>query len=183
MNAWRGAETNVIDAAEKLVLPGFNDAHVHFLDGSRELTNVSLKDAKTPEEFARRIAEHASKLGKGEWVLGGNWDDQAFTTPRLPTRQDVDALTTNTGVFVTRYDGHMSLANSYVLKLAGITANTPDPPGGTIVRDAQGNPTGILKDAAMDPVYKVMPKMSHDRLLDVMRQGVKYTASVGVTSV
>jgi predicted amidohydrolase YtcJ len=183
IEAWRGPGTEVIDAGEHLLLPGFNDSHVHFVDGSAQLTNVQLKDAASIDDFSQRIADYAKKLAPGEWVLGGNWDDQGFAEPRLPTRQDIDKLTPNTPVFVTRYDGHMSVANSAALRLAGVTAKTKDVPGGVIVRDKRGEPTGLLKDAAMSYVYKVIPPLSRERLLATIRAGLLYAASVGVTSV
>ena len=127
IEAWHGPATRVIDASGRRVLPGFNDSHVHFFEGSARLAQVKLKDARSPEELARRIAEHARALPRGEWVLGGTWDDQAFERPRLPTRQDVDALTPETPVFVERYDGHMALANGVALRLAGITARDTGP--------------------------------------------------------
>ena len=183
IEAWRGPGTEVIDAGDHLLVPGFNDSHVHFVDGSSQLTNVQLKDARSPEEFGQRIGEYAKKLGPGEWVLGGNWDDQAFAEPRLPTKEDIDKFAPNTPVFVTRYDGHMSVANSAALRLAGVTAKTKDIPGGVIVRDKRGEPTGVLKDAAMAYVFKVVPPMSHDARLRTVRAGLKYAASIGVTSV
>lgn len=183
VDPWRGPGTKVIDAHGRLLLPGFNDSHVHFLSGGEQLDNVDLKDADTPQEFARRIGERAQKTPKGEWILGGNWDDQRWTPPRLPTRQDIDAVTRNAPVFVSRYDGHMALANSVALKLAGITAKTPDPPGGTIVRDEQGNPTGALKDAAMDYVDRVIPAMTRERRLRAIQRALQHAAQMGVTSV
>jgi predicted amidohydrolase YtcJ len=183
VDAWRGPNTKVIDAAGKLVLPGFNDAHVHFVSGGEQLDNLQLKDVTNPQEFARRIAERAKITPQGEWVQGGNWDETKWNPPNMPTKEMIDALTPNTPVFVSRYDGHMGLANSVALRLAGITAQTPDPPGGTIVHDAQGNPTGALKDAAMDPIYKVIPPLSHDRRVKVVKRALAYAASVGVTSV
>jgi len=183
IDAWHGSETAVIDAGGKLVLPGFNDAHVHFMDGSAGLFNVELKDAGSPEEFTSRIAEQAKKTPKGEWIVGGDWDDQAFKVPQLPTRQMIDAVTPDHPVFVNRYDGHMSLANSLALKLAGVTSKTPEPPGGVIVRDKDGNPTGILKDAAKNLVEKVVPPMSKDRRLRVLKRGLRHAASLGLTSV
>jgi predicted amidohydrolase YtcJ len=183
VDAWRGPNTKVIDAAGKLVLPGFNDAHVHFVSGGEQLDNVQLKDVTNPQEFARRIAERAKVTPQGEWVQGGNWDETKWDPPNMPTKEMIDALTPDTPVFVSRYDGHMGLANSVALRLAGITAETPDPPGGTIVHDAQGNPTGALKDAAMDPIYKVIPPLSHDRRVKVVKRALAYAASVGVTSV
>jgi predicted amidohydrolase YtcJ len=183
MDAWRGANTKVIDAAGKLVVPGFNDAHVHFVDGSSSLTEVQLKYAKSLQDFAQRIGDYAKQLPKGEWVTGGNWDEESFTTPEMPTRQTIDALTPNTPVFVSRYDGHMALANSAALKLAGVDAKTPDVPGGVIVRDKNGNPTGLLKDAAMNYVYKVIPPRTMEQRLRLIRAGMQHAASVGVTSI
>lgn len=183
IDRWRGSATQVMDAEGKLVLPGFNDSHVHLLMGSATLTNVQLKDADSPEEFARRLGEHARKVPKGEWIQGGDWDDQAFKTPKLPTRQMIDAVTPDHPVFLNRYDGHMSLANSLALRLAGVTAATKDVPGGQIVRDAAGQPTGVLKDAAMGYVNKVIPPMSAEKRLRILKQGLAYAASLGVTSV
>ncbi len=180
---WRGSNTRVINAAGRRVVPGFNDAHVHFVDGGRQLDNVDLKDADTPEEFARRIAERAKITPGGEWILGGDWDDQRWTPARLPTRALIDPVTPSTPVFVNRYDGHMSLANSAALQLAGVTAQTPDPPGGTIVRDAQGNPTGVLKDAAMGFVDRMIPRMTPERRLHAVKRALDHAASLGVTSV
>lgn len=183
IDAWRGTATRVVDAGGKLLLPGFNDAHVHFSSAGANLDNVGLNDAATPEEFARRIGEYAGKLPKGEWVLGGNWDEQRWAKPDLPTKDLIDAATPSTPVFVNRHDGHMSLANSVALKLAGVTAKTPDPPGGEIVRDAQGRPTGILKDAAQNYVWRVMPPMSTERRTRAVKRALAHAASVGVTSV
>jgi len=180
---WRGSTTREINAGGRRVVPGFNDAHVHFVDGGRQLDNVDLKDADTPEEFARRIGERAKITLAGEWILGGDWDDQRWTPARLPTKELIDAVTPTTPVFVNRYDGHMSLANSAALKIAGVTVQTSDPPGGTIVRDAQGNPTGVLKDAAMSYVDRVIPPMTPDRRLHAVKRALEHAASIGVTSV
>ena len=183
VESWHGPQTRVIDAAGKLLLPGFNDAHVHFVSGGMQLDNIQLNDASTPQEFARRIGERAKITPKGEWILGGNWDETKWNPPNMPTKELIDALTPDTPVFVSRYDGHMGLANSVALRLAGITAKTPDPPGGTVVRDARGNPTGALKDAATDYIDKVIPPLTHDQRLKIVKRALGYAASVGVTSV
>ncbi|MGI9104329.1 MAG: amidohydrolase [Terriglobales bacterium] len=183
MDTWRGPKTRVIDAHGRLVLPGFNDAHVHFIAGGLQLDSVELKDAATPEEFARRIAERAKITPKGEWILGGGWDEQRWNTPQLPTRQLIDPSTANTPVFVTRYDGHMGLANTVALSRAHITAKTPDPPGGSIVRDAAGKPTGVLKDAAMNLLDKAIPPASHERLVRAAKRALAHAVRFGVTSV
>jgi len=115
--------------------------------------------------------------------MGGNWDETKWNPPDIPTKEMIDAVTPDTPVFVSRYDGHMGLANSLALRLAGITANTPDPPGGMIVHDAHGNPTGALKDAATDYIDKVVPPLSHDQRVKVVRRALAHAASLGVTSV
>src|SRR5918912_199460 len=143
MDVWRGEKTKMIDGAGRLLLPGFNDAHVHFVSGGMQLDSVNLRDAASPEEFRDRIARRAARY-PNEWITGGDWDEEKWNPPHLPTKELIDAVTPNTPVFVNRYDGHESLANSVALNKAGITAKTPNPPGGEIVRDAQGNPTGVL---------------------------------------
>jgi predicted amidohydrolase YtcJ len=183
VQGWRGASTRVIDAAGKLVLPGFNDAHVHFVSGGQQLDAVDLNDATTAEEFVKRVAQQASKTPKKQWITGGDWDETKWSPAQLPTKEMIDAVTPDNPVFLNRYDGHMSLANSIALRLAGVTASTPDPPGGSIVRDAQGNPTGALKDAAMGYVFKVIPPLSHDQRLHAVQRALSHAASLGVTSV
>jgi predicted amidohydrolase YtcJ len=182
IDRWRGPATTVVDADGRRLVPGFNDAHVHLVDGGTELENVDLKDADSPAEFARRIAERA-RGRPGEWILGGEWDDQRWSPPALPTRELIDDRTNGTPVFVTRYDGHMALANSAALGRAGVTEATADPPGGVIVRDGRGFPTGVLKDAAMELVARVVPKMTPDQRLHAVKRALQHAATVGVTSV
>lgn len=178
-----GPQTRVIDLQGRRVVPGFNDAHVHFFNGGAGLASVQLRDAKTPQEFANRIASFATKIPQGRWVLEGNWDHENWSPAALPTRQLIDALTPNNPVFVQRLDGHMALANSVALKLAGITRATPDPPGGMIVRDEAGEPTGVLKDAAMNAVYKVVPEPTAEEIAEAVKAALRYAAENGVTSV
>ena len=183
LSAWRGPATRVIDAAGARVLPGFNDSHVHFMGGGLQLDHVDLRQAPSPREFARLIGERVQKTPAGEWVLGGDWDDQLWGPPALPTRQILDPVSPATPVFVNRFDGHMAVANSAALKLAGVTAATPDPPGGVIVRDAAGNPTGLLKDAAMGLVNRVVPPLTPARRAQALTRALDHAASLGVTSV
>ncbi len=183
-----GAATRLIDAQGQLVLPGFNDAHVHFLSGGFQLSSVDLRDADTPQEFSDRIRRFAEKLPSGRWITGGDWDHERWANVNgsapLPTKELIDRFTPNTPVFVSRLDGHMALANSLALKLAGVTRETPDPPGGLIVRDAKtGEPTGVLKDAAMSYVWKVVPESSFEEKLAAARAATEHAARLGVTSV
>jgi predicted amidohydrolase YtcJ len=178
-----GKGTRVVDLHGRLALPGFNDAHVHLIDGGAHLAGVQLRDAMTEEELRERIRRFAMTLKPGRWITGGDWDHQNWTPARLPTRHLIDGATAENPVFINRLDGHMCLANTLALKAAGITKETPDPPGGTIVRDAQGEPTGILKDAAMDPVYAIIPDMSEEEITEALRAAMKYASENGVTSV
>lgn len=164
-----GPATRTIDAKKRLVLPGFNDAHTHFLSGGFQLASVDLRDADTPQEFASRIRDFAAKTPKGRWITGGDWDHERWPEAKLPTKELIDSFTTETPVFVSRLDGHMALANSATLKLAGVTRETLDPPGGMIVRDQNGEPTGVLKDAAMSFVWKVKPPDSFADLVILSR--------------
>jgi predicted amidohydrolase YtcJ len=178
-----GPKTRVVDLAGRLVVPGFNDAHVHFLDGGFGLLSVDLRPAKSEAEFAKRLGDHAKTLPKGTWIQQGNWDHEAWPSKALPTRQTIDAVTPDHPVFVSRLDGHMALANSLALKLAGVTRDTQDVEGGTIVRDAAGEPTGVLKDNAQELVGRVIPEASREMNLRAARAGLKEAARVGVTTI
>lgn len=179
-----GARTRVIDAGRKLVLPGFNDAHVHFLMGGFQLSSVDLRDTKSSEEFAARLGQFAERHPKGRWITGGDWDHERWPGTPLPTKEMIDPTTQETPVFVSRLDGHMALGNSLALKLAGVTRETKDPPGGLIVRAPQtGEPTGLLKDAAMALVDRVIPGRTFAEKLAAARAATDHAAQLGVTSV
>jgi predicted amidohydrolase YtcJ len=179
-----GPRTRLIDAGGKLVLPGFNDSHVHFLSGGFSLANVDLRDASSTEEMARRLKEYARKLPKGRWILGGDWDHEKWPGAPLPTKEMIDAATPDNPVFVSRLDGHMALANSLALKLAGVTKETKDPPGGVVVKDPKtGEPTGVLKDGAESLVDRVVPDKTFDEKHIAGKAACDHAASVGVTSV
>lgn len=183
LDAWRGPQTRIIDAAGKLLLPGFNDAHVHFVPGGFQLDQVQLTDATTREEFARRVGAQARKLKKGEWILGGEWDEQNWSPPQLPTHAWIDSVTPDNPVFIERHDGHESLANALAMKLAGVTNVTRVPAGGEIVRDADGNPTGVFKDAAQNLISKVIPEPAPSARVKAAKRALDFAASLGVTSV
>lgn len=176
----RSAE--VIDAAGQMVVPGFIDAHVHFLDGGYGLSSVQLRDAATKDEFIQRIAAFAKTVPAGTWITNGDWDHTLWGG-ELPTKEWIDSVTPNNPVFINRLDGHMSLANSLALASGQVTRTTPTPAGGEIVKHANGEPTGILKDNAAELISRTMsapPPEVEDRALDA---AMKYVAANGVTSV
>jgi predicted amidohydrolase YtcJ len=178
-----GPDCKVIDLGGRRVVPGFNDSHVHFLTGGDSLISVQLGDASSAEEFRRRIRDYARSLPRGAWIRNGNWDHQRWTPPALPTHELIDADTPDNPVFVWRLDGHMALANALAMKLAHLDRNTKDIPGGEIVRDKEGNPTGILKDEATSLVERVMPPLSASELDAALNAAMREAASHGVTSV
>jgi len=174
--------TNVIDARGMMLAPGFIDAHVHFLVGGFGLASVQLRDAKSRDEFVRRIAEYARTLPSGAWITNGDWDHEQWGG-ELPRRDWIDAVTRNNPVWINRLDGHMALANSAALRAAGVDASTNDIAGGTIVRDEAGAPTGILKDNAQPLVGNVVPSPTSEQEDGALDAAMRFVASKGVTSV
>ncbi|HEY7393743.1 MAG TPA: amidohydrolase family protein, partial [Gemmatimonadaceae bacterium] len=174
--------TRVVDARGMLVVPGFIDAHVHFLAGGMGLSSVLLRDASTPREFADRIARFARTRPAGTWIRNGDWDHERWGG-ELPSRALIDADTPDHPVWVNRLDGHMALANTVALRAAGITRDTRDVPGGTIVRDENGEPTGVLKDNAQSLVARIIPPPSDAEFDDALDAAMQFVARQGVTSV
>ncbi len=181
--ALRGESTHVIDARGATVMPGFNDAHVHFLSGSLALDWVQLLDAETLPQIQNRLRNFAAAHPKQPWVLGRGWLYGAFPGG-LPTRQQLDALIPDRPAVMECYDGHTKWLNSKALQMAGITAASPDPPGGQIVRDvATGEPTGVLKESAQALIDRVVPQPNREQKLAALKQGVALAHRLGVTSV
>ena len=178
-----GPRTRVIDAEGRLLLPGFNDAHVHLISGADELVGVDLRPATSEQAFTLLLAEFAKRQPKGRWIQGGYWDHEAWPSHALPTHALIDAVTPDNPVFVQRLDGHMGVANALAMKLAGITRDVKSPDGGTIVRDSAGEPTGVFKDNAMDLVTKAIPADTLDETMDKARAALKHAASLGVTTI
>lgn len=176
------SDVEIIDAQGGMVTPGFIDAHVHFLDGGLALASVSLRDAKTREEFITRIRDYAKSIPKGEWIRNGDWDHTNWGG-ELPTHEWIDSVTPDNPVWINRLDGHMQLANRLAMEAAKVDRNTRDIAGGTIVRDARGNPTGIFKDNAMGLIDAAQPPRSAAELDRALDAAMAYVAARGVTSV
>jgi predicted amidohydrolase YtcJ len=183
ISALRGSATHVIDARGRRVVPGFIDAHTHLSMGGFNLLALDLRHTRDPEDFTRQLSVFAKTRPPGQWLTDGAWDHEQWSPPRLPTKALLDPATGDHPTCLARQDGHMVVCNSLALKLAGISRQTPDPPGGVIVRDALGDPTGVLKDAAMDAIGTVRPARTQPELLESLRTAMKLAASVGVTSV
>ena len=173
--------TRVIDLQGAFVMPAFVDNHTHFLHGAVMLTQPNLLDSTSRADFAARLGA-AGRARPGKWILGGSWDEQRLGG-ELPTRQWIDSATGDVPVAVPRTDLHSYLLNSVALKLAGITRDTPDPPGGVIVRDAKGEPTGVLKDKAVDLIDRVIPTPTDADTEEAMRKGIAHGLSKGVAQV
>jgi predicted amidohydrolase YtcJ len=172
----------IADAGGRLVVPGFIDTHVHFIDGGFRLASVQLRDAKTREEFVSRIKAFAATVPEGTWITGGDWDHSLWGG-ELPARDWIDAVTPNHPVWINRLDGHMALANSAALKAAGVTRAAKEIVGGEIVRGRNGEPTGVLKDNALNLVNAVVPAPPPELQDRALEAAMKYVNAQGVTSV
>jgi len=183
MEKWTGEETKEdIYEKDELIVPGFIDTHVHFVEGGLALSSVKLRDANSPEEFIKRIGDYAKTLAKGTWITSGDWDHENWGGT-LPSREWIDSVTIDHPVWINRLDGHMSLANSLALKLAGITDEVKDVQGGMVVRDKAGKITGIFKDNATVLINKAVPKPGEQQEDTALEAAMLYVAERGVTSV
>jgi len=178
----KGPETQVIDLGGHFVMPGFNDAHVHLAEAGLQKLTIDLTGVKTLEEFRARVQARVAKAKPDEWILGGGWDETGWPIPTLPSRWDLDEVSDGHPVFLDRVDGHLAVANTRALQLASITLASRDPEGGKIDRDANGQPTGILRETAQQAVRAVIPQLTHA----ARRQGIEVAladlAEHGVTS-
>ncbi|MFK7904922.1 MAG: amidohydrolase, partial [Chitinophagales bacterium] len=182
MEGFKSEKTEIKDLKGRFVTPGFIDCHVHLMTGGRSLLSVDLRDAKTPEEFGKRVGDFASTIEAGEWILEGNWDHTLWGG-ELPHKDWIDEGTPDNPVLIMRLDWHMALANTAALEYAGIDKNTPDVEGGTIEKDKDGNLTGVLKDNAMNLVMDKMPGMTPQQKDKSFGAAMDYFLSNGVTSV
>ncbi|MEP6471015.1 MAG: amidohydrolase [Acidobacteriota bacterium] len=183
IRALRGPKTVVVDGKGRRVVPGFIDCHTHMSMGGFNLLGVDLRHTKDPADFTRRLAGFAKTRPPGLWITDGAWDHQVWANPILPTRAMLDPGTGDRPACLSRTDGHMMVCNSLALKLANVTRATKDPPGGVVVKDAGGEPTGVLKDAAMDLIGAVRPARTPAELREALVTALRHAAENGVTSV
>lgn len=182
--AWRGHKTTTIDAHGRLVIPGFNDAHLHFRSGGVALLQVVLDGCRTPAEIQQRVAAKVAEVGPGQWVTGRGWDHTLFNEGRWPDKRLLDEVSADNPVYLTRVDGHVGWANSVALARAGINAATPDPDGGEIVKDpVTKEPTGILKEAASALVARLVPPPTPEQERLALRKALAEARRLGVTSI
>ncbi|MFT4053556.1 MAG: amidohydrolase [Novosphingobium sp.] len=174
--------TRIIDLQGAFAMPAFTDSHTHFLRGAADLSKPVLLDAKSREDFVARIAVAARALRKGEWLLGGPWDEQRIGG-QLPRKEWVDAVTPDTPVAIPRTDLHSLFLNSVALRLVGIDRNTPDVEGGVIERDEKGEPTGVLKDNARLRALQRIPTPTPEQAERTLREGISHALSKGVAQV
>ena len=179
----KGPETEVINLAGHFVMPGFNDAHLHLASAGFERQSVDLVGVKSLSEFRERIRARVATAAPGEWIVGGGWDQTLWPVKELPSRWDIDEVTTDHPVFLNRVDGHIAVANTRALQLASITLASRDPDGGKIDRDSSGQPTGILRETAKEAVEVVIPKPTHDQRRQAIEAALRDVAQWGVTSI
>ena len=178
----KGPQTQVIDLDGHFVMPGFNDAHMHLSDAGLQKLTVDLTGVKSLDEMRERVRDKVEKSKPGEWILGGGWDETLWPVKVTPTRWDLDEVSEGHPVFLSRVDGHIAVANTRALQLASVTIASRDPAGGKIDRDANGQPTGILRETARVAVEQVIPKPSHDKLREGIEVALADLAEHGVTS-
>jgi len=180
---YRGSSTKKLDAGGHLVLPGFVDCHIHFMDGSLGLTQVDLNDAKTVAEIQKRVKEYAASHPQDTWITGMGWTYPTFAPSGLPDKKVLDEVVPDRPVYLVAFDGHSSWANSKALALAGVTRETPDPPNGKFVRDEKGEATGALKESAGDVIARLMLKPTREERLAALRLGMREANKYGLTRV
>jgi predicted amidohydrolase YtcJ len=178
----KGPQTQIIDLGGHFVMAGFNDAHLHLADAGLQKLNVDLTGVKTLDEFRQRVLAQVEKAKQGDWILGGGWDETTWPVQALPSRWDLDEVSGGHPVLLDRVDGHLAVANTRALQLASITIASRDPEGGHIDRDANGQPTGILRESAQHAVRVVIPQPTHEKLRQGIEVALADLAEHGVTS-
>ena len=181
----RGPSTNVIDAKGRLVLPGLTDCHVHFMEGSLLLQEIFLNGAQTIQEIQQRVKSYAATHPNEPWLLGRGWNYPVFASSGMPDKKYLDEIVPDRPVYLDGFDGHTYWANSKALELAHINKDTPNPPGGTFLRDPKtGEPTGAIKEDPADAIIRrAIPEPSHAQKLKTLQAGIELANQLGITRV
>ncbi len=183
IRALAGPDATVIDLEGRRALPAMTDGHFHYYDWSLGLRRLPLAEADSLPDLQRRLAERTEEIPPGQWILGQGWNESRWPTPRLPTRADLDAVAPHHPVILWRNDLHLAVINSRALQEANITANTLNPPEGVINRDEAGQPTGVLRELAINLVTDVIPPPTEEETVDAMREGFGILHRLGLTGV
>jgi predicted amidohydrolase YtcJ len=178
----KGPQTQVVDLGGHFVMPGFNDAHLHLADAGLQKLNVDLTGVKSLDEFRERLLAKVETAKPGSWIVGGGWDETLWPVKILPSRWDLDEVSSGHPVFLDRVDGHLAVANTRALQLANITIASRDPEGGKIDRNENGEPTGILRDTAQHAVRVVIPPATHEERRHGIEVALADLAEHGITS-
>jgi predicted amidohydrolase YtcJ len=176
-----GGKTQVIDLEGRRVLPGFQDAHFHLQDWALGLGRLPLAEVRSLAELVQRLSGKVRQAPAGSWILGQGWNETCWPEPRMPTCADLDEVAPHHPVALWRSDLHVASVNSAALRETGITADTPDPPGGVIDRDALGQPTGVLRELAIDLLTAVIPPPTEEEAIAAVRQGIPLLHRLGLT--
>jgi predicted amidohydrolase YtcJ len=183
IRALASPDAQVIDLEHRLVLPGLTDAHFHYYDWALERRRLPLANTSSLSDLRQRVAQKVSETPPGHWVLGQGWNETRWPEQRIPTRADLDDIAPAHPIILWRSDMHLAVVNSQALQKAGITSDTPDPPAGVIDRDTSGQPTGVLRELAINLVRAVIPPPSEDETVEALRDGFAFLHSLGLTGV
>ena len=180
--SFQGTDTEMINLERQFVVPGFMDSHTHFLSGGFQLMSINLRNVSGKDEFISQVKDYVNDIPPGQWISGGDWDHEMWGG-ELPSKEWIDSFTQEIPILLSRLDGHMALANSKALELASVNKDTPNPPGGIIERDTQGEPTGILRDKAMGLIRPFIPENSAEEMDAALEKSMIHAASLGLTQV
>ncbi|MCP3875689.1 MAG: amidohydrolase family protein, partial [Desulfobacteraceae bacterium] len=176
-------EAQKIDLNGKLVLPGFTDSHIHFYEWSKNFDYVDLSKALSFEEMLHALKLKAKQVKNGEWILGNGFNETDWSEIKMPDRHDLDKVLPDHPACIWRCDLHIGVANSYALDLAKIDANTPDPPEGIIARDLKGEPTGILRELALNLIKDILPVINDNEVMSNMEKRISELHKLGITTI
>ena len=180
---YKGQATTVVDLQGHFVVPGFNDAHLHLTDAGFKRLTVDLTGVQSEQDFRERLRNRMETAEPGEWITGSGWDETLWPTKELPTRLDIDEVTSDHPVYLERIDGHVAVANTLALKMAHVSLASKDPEGGEIGRDINGQPNGVLRETARELVTSIIPPPVPEQRRKAVEAALQDIARSGITSV